>query len=210
MNTWVTSGTLDVKGVDKEAVCLILLRTLWSLFLPDAVLWDDHLVRTQCWSWRCCRILIYLSKMASGEKSTALFVVLWYTEKIAICSSQITGRIDSSGRLCGAAPALFAFFSFCSVFFWNHSFVNLRSVCCTSTIVLMHSEHQHFQSSCGSMILLCLFVFIIYFSKNKGTENSLFFPFSVLKGSSSWLRMPRLCSWSFSWGGQKANTQIRE
>lgn len=164
MNTWVTSGTLDVKGVDKEAVCLILLRTLWSLFLPDAVRWDDHLARTQCWSWRCCRILIYLSKMASGEKSTALFVVSWYTEKITICSSQITGRIDSSGRLCEAAPALFAFFSFCCFFFfWNHSFVNLRSVCCTSTIVLMHSEHQHFQSSCGSMILLCFYY--LFFQK---------------------------------------------
>lgn len=101
---------------------------------------------------------------------------------------------------------IFAAFFF---FVWNHSFVNLRSVCCTSTIVF-----DAFWASTFSVLLwqydFTLFVFIIYFSKNKGTENSLFFPFSVLKGSSSWLRMPRLCSWSFSWGGQKANTQIRE
>lgn len=164
MNTWVTSGTLDVKGVDKEAVCLILRRTLWSLFLPDAVRWDDHLARTQCWSWRCCRILIYLSKMPSGEKSTALFVVSWYTEKnhnLLKSNYRPNWFIRSAVWSCSCT---FCFLFFLLLFFfWNHSFVNLRSVCCTSTIVLMHSEHQHFQSSCGSMILLCFYY--LFFQK---------------------------------------------
>lgn len=179
MNTWVTSGTLDVKGVDKEAACLI----------PSSTFFGPCSCQKQCGGMTAWHGPSVAPGGVAGYWFIFSKICIWHLEEKYSSVSRLvmhrktsqSTRVKSQAELIHpvvCVKLLLRFvLSFLLVFFFfgNHSFVNLRSVFCTCTIVLMHSEHQRFQSSCGSMILLCLFVFIIYFSKNKGTENSPFF-----------------------------------
>lgn len=182
MNTWVTSGTLDVKGVDKEAACLIPSSTFFG---PCS--WQKQCGGMTAWlgpnvaPGGVAGYWFIFSKMASGEKVRLCLLFCDARKK----STRVKSQAELIHPVVYVKLLLHFVLSFLLVFFLkNHSFVSLCKVfSALAQLFWCILSINVFKPSCGSMILLCLFIFIIYFSKNKGTENSPFFPFRCSRAS---------------------------
>lgn len=116
MNTWVMSGTLDVKGVDKEGCVFNSVGCFVVPVSPRRPPGSDPVLVLEV-----LRDLDLFIKNGIWGKSEGPVYCLMMHGQIAIYSSQMKGRIDSSGELCEAGLLHFLFCFVFAFFFFSKS-----------------------------------------------------------------------------------------